>query len=190
MNPPLVLHICCAPDEAWVVHTLGEVYALHCFFCNPNISPPEEYELRLREARRVAERYNVPFTADNYDPETWEAAIGPYSGSPEGGERCSRCFDVRLRRTAEFCVKNGFPAFTTVMSVSPHKRIAMLNESGEAAAAAFGIEYRCFDFKKKDGFRRSITLSSELGLYRQDYCGCRLSRAERDARIALRSGAL
>lgn len=186
MNPPLVLHICCAPDEAWVIHTLGVDYELHCFFCNPNIAPPDEYELRLAEAQRVAGHYRVSFTADTYDPATWDEAVTPYCDSPEGGERCRRCFDLRLKRTAEFCARSGFPTFTTVMSVSPHKRIGMLNESGIAAAAAYGVEYCCFDFKKKDGFRQSITLSNELGLYRQDYCGCRLSRAERDKRLALR----
>ncbi len=181
-EPPLVLHICCAPDEAWVVHTLRQHYELHCFFCNPNISPETEYRLRCTEARAVAQQYQVPFHEDPYAPETWEAAVAPAITTPEGGERCRRCFDLRLERTARFCAENYFPVFTTVMSISPHKRIAMLNAAGNAAAAAHGVRYAEFDFKKKDGFRNSILLSKELGLYRQDYCGCRLSRTEREVR--------
>lgn len=181
-KPRLLLHICCAPDEAWVVNTLGSSYSLHCFFCNPNISPEDEYEKRLDEARRVAKHFNVPFSADEYYPESWELATGPFHATPEGGERCRRCFDLRLLRSAAFCREIGFPAFTTVMSISPHKKISMLNESGAAAAAHYNVTYCPFDFKKKDGFKQSIALSRELGLYRQDYCGCRLSRAERDLR--------
>ena len=184
-RPHLVLHICCAPDEAWVVHTLNSTHALHCFFCNPNISPKEEYHLRLNEARKVAHRYGVPFSEDTYEPQSWEHAIASAAHTPEGGERCRYCFDLRLCRTARFCTENGFRSFTTVMSISPHKGIGMLNESGSAAAATYGIEYIPFDFKKKDGFRNSILLSRKLGLYRQDYCGCRLSRAERDLRKKL-----
>lgn len=183
---PLVLHICCAPDEAWVVHTLRQQYGLHCFFCNPNISPEAEYRLRCNEAHAVAQQYRVPFHEDPYAPETWEDAVASAITTPEGGERCRHCFDLRLDRTARFCAENDFPVFTTVMSISPHKRITMLNAAGNAAAAAHGVRYAEFDFKKKDGFRNSILLSKELGLYRQDYCGCRLSREERDVRMKTR----
>ncbi|MBN1309216.1 MAG: epoxyqueuosine reductase QueH [Chitinispirillaceae bacterium] len=187
MKPPLLLHICCAPDEAWVVNTLNDAYSLHCYFCNPNISPEGEYRLRLAEAQRVALHFNVPFTADTYDPVSWETAIAPFAVTPEGGERCRRCFALRLWRSARFCADIGFPAFTTVMSISPHKRITMLNEAGESAAAAFKVIYRRFDFKKRDGFKKSVTLGRKLGLYRQDYCGCRLSRDERDERLHLKT---
>lgn len=178
----LVLHICCAPDEAWVVHTLHQEYNLHCFFCNPNISPLSEYELRLKEAQKVAQQYNVPFYYDNYEPDEWERVIKPYRTTPEGGARCRECFLLRLRRTASFCKKEGFSTFTTVMSVSPHKKISLLNETGSISASEFNLTYLPFDFKKKSGFLNSIKLSKELGLYRQDYCGCRLSKAERESR--------
>lgn len=187
MKPQLVLHICCAPDEAWVVHTMHDQYDLHCFFCNPNISPLNEYNLRLEQAKNVAKKYNVPFSSDDYDPQSWEHAIADVSETPERGERCRRCFLLRLKRTALFCKENGYKTFTTVMSVSPHKSIAMLNEVGMAVARSEGLEYIPFDFKKNNGFRNSITLSNELGLYRQDYCGCRLSKSERDERIKRRS---
>jgi epoxyqueuosine reductase len=185
-KPKLLLHICCAPDEAWVVHSLSDRYSLYCFFCNPNIAPESEYLLRLREAEKVAKHYNVPFAVDRYDPDSWEKSVLPSSHTPEGGERCFHCFTLRLERTARFCAEIGFPAFTTVMSISPHKKIGTLNETGTAAARKYHVLYECFDFKKKDGFRNSIALSNELGLYRQDYCGCRLSSAERDQRVTAR----
>ena len=186
MKPSLVLHICCAPDEAWVVHSLKKEYNLHCFFCNPNISPQSEYTLRLEEAAKVAKHFGVPFTADEYDPTTWEEAIYPWRSSPEGGERCKHCFELRLRSTARFCASNGYSDFSTVMSISPHKQIGMLHAAGNSAAAAYNVHYCHFDFKKKDGFKNSIILSKSLGLYRQDYCGCSLSRAERDKRMQQR----
>lgn len=178
----LVLHVCCAPDEAYVVQTLRESRELLCFFCNPNIAPAEEYDLRLQEARLVAEQYGVPFTADGYAPESWENAVQGAEGSPEGGERCRRCFLLRLRRTAAFCQARGWPSFTSVMSISPHKSVTLLDECGMAAERELGVSWEHFDFKKHDGFRGSTVLSKKLGLYRQDYCGCRLSKAERDLR--------
>jgi hypothetical protein len=180
----LVLHICCAPDEAWVVHTMRDRYELHCFFCNPNIQPEEEYVKRLEEARRVAERYEVPFVADRYDPDSWEQSIRDHAHTPEGGERCMDCFLLRLRRTAQFCRDKALERFTTVMSISPHKRIQMLNAAGTRAAEEYGVRYEPFNFKRNDGFLNSIKLSRELGLYRQDYCGCRLSKAERGSGVA------
>jgi predicted adenine nucleotide alpha hydrolase (AANH) superfamily ATPase len=182
MKPAIVLHVCCAPDEAYVVQTLRESRELHCFFCNPNVAPAEEYDLRLREARLVAEQYGVPFSADGYAPDTWENAIAGAENSPEGGERCRRCFALRLGRTAAFCRSKRFPSFTTVMSISPHKSVLLIDKCGREAAREFGVTWEPFDFKKKDGFRKSTVLSRKLGLYRQDYCGCRLSRNERDLR--------
>ncbi|NLP04156.1 MAG: epoxyqueuosine reductase QueH [Fibrobacter sp.] len=182
-RPDLVLHICCAPDEAWGVHTLRDQYNIRGFFCNPNIDREEEYNLRLEEAKKVAAHYGIPLEADKYDPQSWEESIAPFADTPEGGERCRRCFLLRLRRTADFCKKTGGKLFSTVMSVSPHKSITLLNETGSASAVEYGITYECLNLKKNDGFRKSVLLSKELGLYRQDYCGCRLSRKERDLRI-------
>lgn len=181
-KPRLVLHICCAPDEAWVVHTLKDDYTLTSYFCNPNISPLEEYQLRVKEARQVADRFAVPFFTDEYDPDSWESAIANFEDTPEGGERCRRCYALRLNRTAAFCKQQGYPSFSTVMSISPHKNVALLNECGADAAREYGLTFIPFDFKKKDGFRKSVTLSNELKLYRQDYCGCRLSKKEREMR--------
>ena len=173
------MHICCAPDEAYAVDLIKDQYELHCFFCNPNIFPDEEFRLRLSEAKKAAEIYGVPFTWDDYDHSAWVNAAAGLTETPEGGARCGECFRIRLTRAAEVCKDMGWPAFGTVMSVSPHKRTAMLDEAGKRAAEAAGsIEYVPFDFKKKDGFRRSVALSQKLGLYRQDYCGCELSLGE------------
>jgi epoxyqueuosine reductase len=178
----LLLHICCAPDEAWVVSSLSETYDLRCFFCNPNIQPQEEYEKRLWEAKKVAIHFGVPFDSSPYDPQSWEKTIQNLAHTPEGGGRCEQCFLLRLRQTAQYCESIAWPHFTTVMSISPHKNIDQLNKAGFAAAEEYRVVYEPFNFKKNNGFQKSIQLSNELGLYRQDYCGCRLSKAERDER--------
>lgn len=183
MKSDLVLHICCAPDEAYAVSLIKEEYNLFCFFSNSNLTPLEEYVLREKEALKAAEIYGVPFAADGFYPDSWETVIHDTETTPEGGERCRRCFLLRLRRTAEFTRRKGWPAFGTVMSVSPHKNVDLLNECGEIAAKENGVRHLPFDFKKKDGFRKSVILSNKLGLYRQNYCGCRLSIAERDKRM-------
>jgi predicted adenine nucleotide alpha hydrolase (AANH) superfamily ATPase len=183
MRTHLVLHICCAPDEAWVVKSLAGSYTMHCFFCNPNIRPPEEYQKRQAEAHRVAELFDVDYAADIYEPQAWEEAVASFQDSPEGGARCGACFLLRLRRTARYCSMQGLERFTTVMSVSPHKNVLQLNQAGHRAANEHGVLYEEFNFKKQDGFRKSIILSNELRLYRQDYCGCRLSITERDERL-------
>lgn len=175
MNPKLLLHICCAPDQAYAVELLKDTYELHCFFCNPNIFPSEEYELRLNESKKVADIYNIPFTYDEYWPDLWSNAVAGLTGTPEGGGRCRECFLLRLTRTAELCSQMAWPSFATVMSVSPHKKVSMLDETGVKAAAAYGVFYIPFNLKKQDGFKKSVALSQKLGLYRQGYCGCELS---------------
>jgi predicted adenine nucleotide alpha hydrolase (AANH) superfamily ATPase len=175
MKPKLLLHICCAPDEAYAIDQLKDEYDLHCFFCNPNIFPNNEYDLRLDEAKKAAKIYDVPFTWDKYDYQLWQKAVNGLTNTPEGGDRCRECFLLRLTRTAKACSQMNWPSFGTVMSVSPHKKVFMLNEAGTKAAKKYGVEYMPFNFKKKDGFKKSIDLSRRLGLYRQNYCGCELS---------------
>jgi epoxyqueuosine reductase len=189
-KPKLLLHICCAPDEAYAVDLIKDQYELHCFFCNPNIFPDEEFKLRLSEAEKAAEIYGIPFTWDDYDYGAWVNATAGLTETPEGGARCGECFRIRLTRAAEVCKDMGWPAFGTVMSVSPHKKTGMLDEAGKRAAERVGggaIEYVPFDFKKKDGFRKSVALSQRLGLYRQDYCGCELSLREAEERRSRKS---
>ncbi|MCL2688331.1 MAG: epoxyqueuosine reductase QueH [Chitinispirillia bacterium] len=183
MKPKLLLHICCAPDEAYAVEVLRELYELHCFFCNPNIFPDKEYELRLNEAQKAAEIYGVPFIYDDYLPDLWVQSVNGLTDTPEGGERCRACFYLRLSRTAAKCAAMGRTDFATVMSVSPHKNVKMLDEAGNLAANEYEVSYIPFNFKKSDGFRKSIELSHKLGLYRQNYCGCELSYIETKARV-------
>lgn len=165
-----------------MVSQLKDEYELHSFFYNPNICPPDEYEGRLKEAERVAKRYGIAFTAGNYNPDDWENIVEGYEDTPEQGIRCFQCFLLRLLKSAEFCNSIGFESFTTVMSISPHKKIEMLNKAGEKAAEEYGVVYEKFNFKKDNGFINSVKLSKELGLTRQDYCGCRLSLKERNER--------
>lgn len=184
MKKTLLLHICCAPDQAYGITVLKEQFDIVCFFCNPNISSEAEYHLRLSEAIKVADIFEIPLQADNYDPQLWESAISPFCNTKEGGERCRACFLMRLQRTANFCSEKGINTFTTVMSVSPHKNIKMLNETGSVAAKAYSVNYLEVNLKKNDGFKKSVLLSESIGLYRQNYCGCRLSKAEQEQRIA------
>lgn len=179
----LVLHICCAPDQAWVIKTLKNEFNLHCYFCNPNIHPEHEYYKRLKESEKVAKMYDTPFSAVPYNPEAWRKGTHGHEHTPEGGKRCEECFLLRLRRTAQFCKEMGYSQFTSTMSISPHKRIDMLNKMGTQAAEEFEVTYREFNFKKQNGFLNSIKHSKELNLYRQDYCGCYLSKIERDERV-------
>jgi predicted adenine nucleotide alpha hydrolase (AANH) superfamily ATPase len=162
---------------------MHEEFDLHCFFCNPNIQPESEYIKRLESAKEVAKKYNVPFTADEYRPEDWVKRVKePWGHTPEAGERCNHCFDIRLERTAKFCKEElGWESFTSVLSMSPKKRIEMIDRAGIASAKKYGVKYETYNFKKKNGYLESIKLSNKYNLYRQDYCGCSLSKAEREA---------
>ncbi len=179
----LVLHICCAPDQAWVIKSLKEEYDIYCYFCNPNIDSKKEYIKRYKETEMVAKYFNVPLAEYPYNPKIWEKWISGYEDTPEFGTRCEQCFLLRFEKTAEFCREIKWPRFTTVMSISPYKRIEMLNDTGKTIANKFNIKYEEFNFKKKNGYYNSVQLSKELNLYRQDYCGCRLSKKEREQRI-------
>ncbi len=180
-KPKLLLHICCAPDEVYVVHSMHKEFDLHCFFCNPNIQPESEYNKRLDEAKMVAEKYGVPFTADEYKPQNWETRVRePWGHTPEKGERCNHCFDMRMERTAKFCKELGWDKFASVLSMSPQKRIEMIDRAGIEAAEKYGVIFEPYNFKKKNGYLNSKKLSDEYNLYRQDYCGCHLSKTERE----------
>lgn len=181
-KPRILVHVCCAPDALYVFGVLRDAYEVTGFFSNSNIQPAEEYGLRLDEARRVAAAAGAPLIADNYDPEGWLALTRKFKDDPERGRRCDVCYAVRLARTAERAARDGFDAFTTVMTLSPHKKAAVLNRIGRQFAARFGVAFLEADFKKKDGFKKSVDLSRAHGLYRQDYCGCVYSRAAAAAR--------
>lgn len=180
--PTLFLHACCAPCSSYVLEYLSRYFSITLFYYNPNISPAPEYEHRVEEARRLVREmpFVHPVTVEEgrYDPQEFFAAARGLEDAPEGGERCFACYRLRLRETARLAAELGFDWFCTTLSISPLKNAEKLNEIGEEAAAEFGVRWLPSDFKKREGFKRSIVLSEKYGLYRQNYCGCVYSRRE------------
>ncbi|MCM1044684.1 MAG: epoxyqueuosine reductase QueH [Candidatus Gastranaerophilales bacterium] len=180
--PRLFLHSCCAPCSSYVLEYLSPYFGITVFYFNPNISAVKEYEKRVAEQRRLIDAYNdeqkghpIGFLEGDYAPERFFAAAKGYEESPEGGERCMRCFDMRLRETARRAAADGYDFFCTTLTISPLKNAAKINEIGLALSKEYGVRWLPSDFKKKDGYKRSIELSAEYGLYRQNYCGCAFS---------------
>ena len=176
MKPSLLLHCCCAPCAVYVIEHLVSIYDLTALFFNPNIWPREEYDKRATELRRLATLADYSSGFDlviaDYDTAIFEAAASPYFREPEGGKRCRECFEIRLSETARRAIEGSFDFFATTLSVSPHKDANLLNEIGDAIAAESGVAFLSADFKKRDGYKRSIALSKQYNLYRQAYCGC------------------
>ena len=168
----LLLHACCAPDALYVAGLLQPDYRVTVYFYNPNIQPRAEYDLRLADLRAVVPALGVEVVEEPPDEERWMGLTAKHRREPEMGRRCLVCYAVRLERTAEAAARGGFDLFATVMSVSPHKKADALNRMGRMLGRRFGIPFLEADFKKKDGFKKSVELSRRHGLYRQDYCGC------------------
>ncbi len=181
-TPRLLLHSCCAPCSSYVLEYLNRYFEITVFYYNPNIFPPEEYEKRVAEQRELISKMPfanpVRFRAGAYDRERFREAVRGLEHLREGGERCRRCFELRLRRAAELAAAEKFDYFTTTLTISPLKNAECLNELGMRIGDEFGVRYLVSDFKKKNGYQRSIELSREYGLYRQDYCGCEYSLSE------------
>lgn len=175
-TPTLLLHSCCAPCSSYVLESLSEYFRVTVFYYNPNIYPDEEYEKRVKEQECFIECFPaknpIRFEEGKFDKERFYETARGLEDAPEGGERCFRCYELRLREAAAKAKERGMDYFTTTLSVSPRKNAAKLNEIGLSLAAEYGVRYLVSDFKKKDGYKRSILLSREYGLYRQDYCGC------------------
>lgn len=185
----LLAHICCAPDAAYVIGLLKADFDVTGFFYNPNIHPAGEYSLRLEETRRVGRILHVPLVEGSYDEAEWFKRTEGLEDEPEKGRRCDICYAMRLEKAARLAVERSFDIFATVMSLSPWKKSDVLNRLGVELGRAQGKAFLEADFKKKDGFRKSIELSRSLGLYRQDYCGCIYSlRAREAARIKKGAG--
>jgi len=173
----IVLHVCCGVCAAGVVERLtSEGHEVLGFFYNPNIYPSEEYERRLDAARKVAKESGFPLEAGSYTPEEWFAATKSLESEPEGGKRCEICFRLRLKRAYLYLEDCGGEAFTTTLTVSPHKSAEVINRVGQEIG---GDRFLVRDFKKKSGFQRALELSKEWALYRQDYCGCIYSMRKR-----------
>lgn len=182
--PTLLLHSCCAPCSSYVLEYLSQYFEITVFYYNPNIYPPEEYGHRVEEQKRlIAEMdllHPVHFLEGRFEPARYYDAVRGLEQIPEGGERCHACFRLRLEETARQASAHGFDYFTTTLTISPLKDAGKLNEIGCEAAQKYGIVWLPSDFKKKNGYRRSVELSQEYGLYRQDYCGCVFSKQERE----------
>lgn len=181
--PTLLLHSCCAPCSSYVLEYLCSLFRITAFYYNPNISASEEYAKRVAEQKRLIAAYNgekkgypIEITEGDYEPGRFFEMAKGLENCPEGGERCFRCFDLRLRETAKRAKEGNFDYFCTTLTISPLKNAEKLNEIGQALAEEYEISWLPSDFKKKDGYKRSVELSAEYGLYRQDYCGCAFSR--------------
>ncbi|MDF2542728.1 MAG: hypothetical protein K0S47_2446 [Herbinix sp.] len=185
-QPNLLIHSCCAPCSSYVLEYLSQYFEITVFYYNPNIYPPEEYDRRVEEQQRLIDELPIPgkitFLQGEYHPEVYYQLIKGHEADPEGGERCFKCYEMRLKEAAKIAKEGGFDYFTTTLSISPHKNAAKLNEIGENLSAIYHVSYLPSDFKKKNGYKRSIELSGQYNLYRQDYCGCIFSRREADQR--------
>lgn len=192
-KPALLLHSCCGPCSTSVLERLADQYRITVFFYNPNITARTEYLKRLETQIKFIEKFNstrkaletekgilsfsrVEFLEGEYNPEAFFQASKNLEKEPEGGQRCVECFRLRLEKTAETASLGGYQCFTTTLTVSPHKNYHIITDIGLHLAKEYKIEYLAMDFKKQDGFRRSIELSKEYDLYRQNYCGCIYSK--------------
>ena len=180
-KPRLLLHACCAPCSSFVLERLNEHFDITLFYYNPNISPKSEFEFRLNELERFtrdAGYAEIGIFAPVYDPDEFYSLTRGMEELREGGERCRICYRLRLEQSARYARDEGFDYFTTTLSISPYKNAKWLNEIGRELEEEWGVKYLYSDFKKKNGYKRSIEISREYGLYRQDYCGCVYSKME------------
>lgn len=179
----LLLHTCCAPCVTIPMERLESDYEISCFFYNPNIHPKEEYIHRLKELQNLAKQLNFKIVIHQYDADRWLELINGLEDEPEGGERCAICFRIRLQETAKYAKKQGFDVFTTTLTISPHKNAILINQLGSELDEQYNIKFLAANFKKKDGYKRSIELSNKYNLYRQNYCGCIFSRRNKIVNI-------
>ncbi len=174
--PRLLLHACCAPCSSYCLEYLSQYFSITLFYYNPNIYPASEYTHRVQEAKRLVEslpaKHPITFLEGTFDPQVFYDTVKGLEQEPEGGARCERCYYLRLSEAAKEAKKGGFDYFTTTLSISPLKSADKLNAAGEQAAAKYGVRHLPSNFKKKNGYKRSIELSKAYDLYRQDYCGC------------------
>ena len=184
--PSLLLHACCAPCSSACLEYLSGHFDITVFYFNPNISPQSEFEKRLAEEERLLSELplegGVKLISGQYDYSRFLDISKGLEDCPEGGERCFRCYRLRLEETARLAKERGFDYFCTTLTISPLKNAEKLNEIGYEAAEKYGVAWLPSDFKKKEGYKRSIELSHQYNLYRQDFCGCAFSRAEAEKR--------
>jgi len=175
-KPTLLLHSCCGPCSSYVLEYLVQHFDVTVLFYGPNIQPREEYDKRLVYQRRVLEHFPAKILECEYDGEAFDALVTGLETEREGGSRCTRCFELRIGETARLAAQHGFDYYCTTLTVSPHKDAERINRIGQEMGAKYGIKWLPSDFKKREGYKRSIELSREWDIYRQDYCGCLFSK--------------
>ncbi|MCM1498599.1 MAG: epoxyqueuosine reductase QueH [Clostridium sp.] len=184
--PALLLHSCCAPCSSYVLEYLSHYLSITIFYYNPNISASEEYQRRVAEQKRLIKELPVEnpvsFVEGRYDNDDFLTAVKGLEHLGERSARCYACYRLRLAEAAKAAKERGFDYFTTTLSISPYKNAQWINEIGEELQQEYGVDYLYADFKKRNGYKRSIELSEQYHLYRQDYCGCDYSRVEEEER--------
>ena len=180
IRPKLLLHACCAPCSSYVLEYLTEYFDITVFFYNPNISPESEYLHRVSEIKRLISEMcpSVNFIEGRYEPEKFYEMAKGLENEPERGARCLKCYRMRLEESAAVAKENKFDYFTTTLSISPQKDSIVLNSIGKEISEKYDIPYLFSDFKKKGGYKRSIELSAQFHLYRQNFCGCIFSKMQ------------
>ena len=180
-TPTLLLHSCCAPCSSYVIEYLSQYFSITVFYYNPNISPEREYQYRVSEQKRLISLMpvgnTVSFLEGEYEPTEFYGVCKGLEKEKEGGKRCEQCFRLRLSKTAEKAKELSFDYFTTTLTISPLKNAPLINAIGKELSEKYGVAYLYSDFKKKEGYKRSIVLSREYQLYRQNYCGCIFSKS-------------
>lgn len=180
--PTLLLHSCCAPCSSYTLEYLSRYFSITVFYFNPNISPKAEFDKRFAEQKRLIETLpsenKISLICGDYNYDEFLNVARGYDSVPEGGERCFRCYRMRLEKTAELAKQNGFDYFCTTLSISPLKNSQKINEIGFNVAEKYGVKWLPSDFKKREGYKRSIELSREYDLYRQNFCGCVFSKSQ------------
>ena len=178
--PAILLHCCCAPCASYCMEYLSRYSKLTAFYYNPNITDENEYRHRVGELKRLIEEMpmenKAEFLEGDYNPVSFEKIAEGLENEPECGKRCILCYELRLRKTAEEALKGGYDYFTTTLTISPLKDAQVLNRIGQKLALEYGVKYLPSDFKKNGGYQRTIELSKEYDLYRQNFCGCEFSR--------------
>lgn len=176
----LLLHACCAPCSSAVLERIGNIFEITIFYYNPNITEKEEYQKRIEEIKKLISylhpKYPIKLIEGNHEPDKYLSTIKGLEEEPERGKRCYKCYELRLEETAKIAEKLNIPYFCTTLTLSPHKNSNWINEIGMNLNEKYQPTYIYSDFKKKDGYKRSIELSKEFNLYRQDYCGCIYSK--------------
>lgn len=182
--PRLLMHSCCAPCSSYCLSYLAEYFSITIFYYNPNITFREEYDKRVTEQKRLIQelpvKHPISFVEGNYEPKKFYEMAEGLEELAEGGKRCFACYELRQREAVRYAKEQGYDYVTTTLSVSPHKNAEKLNEIGLRLGKEYDIPYLVSDFKKKGGYLKSIALSKEYGLYRQDYCGCEYSKKQRE----------